>query len=200
MFNLLNQVNKQYGEMKSLDKAMLSITIVVITAFLTFFILTISGRFGLLIIKSSSLYKSIPPGSLFVFAASGIEDIQTGEIIAFREDRFSNSLITHRVIGKLFQNDELFIKTKGDGNHRVNSGLIGKDELVGRKVCIIPHAGRVFAFTRTPVGMLLVNLMLLAFILFIVVDKVKSAERRSYTIENGILVNPNISLDKEKMA
>lgn len=200
MFSFLNRIKKQWHRMKPLDKAVSSLTAIIIAAFLAVFVLVVSGKFGLLIIKTSSMYEAISPGSLLIFKPTEIEEIQTGEIIAFREDRFSNSLITHRAVGKVFQKGELFIKTKGDSNHRVDSGLVGKDELVGREVYVIPQAGRILAFTRTPVGMLLLNLMLLTFILLIIIDKVRLAERRSYVIENGTLVNPSISSDKELMA
>lgn len=159
------------------NKVLIGIVTVSAVLFLIFFALVASGRIGLLIVKSSSMSPSIPLGSLVVFNAVGIEATRLGDTIVFRESRFSNAIITHRVDDKILDNGKHYIRTKGDSNHCADIMLIGKNELVGRVIYTIPMVGHVLAFTKMPIGTLILSLSLAFFILLLVIDKIRAAER-----------------------
>jgi len=183
---IITRVKNRWCEMTLKDKSLSGIAVIMVVVFSILLTLTASGKIGLLIVKSGSMTPQMQPGSLLVFKAAGIDDVKAGEIIVFREDRFSNALVTHRAVDKVFDGGKLYIKTRGDNNHRPDTMLVGKDELMGKTIYIIPQAGYILAFTKTPVGLLVLNFMLAFFVLLLVVDKIRAAERMALSSDDGM--------------
>lgn len=82
-------------------------------------------------------------------------DYQTDDIVTYKENRY----ITHRIVKKT-ENGYI---TQGEANNTADSE-IGKSQVTGKVVWIIPKAGYVIDFLKSPVGMLVLVIGLLALI------------------------------------
>lgn len=162
---------------------------IAVTVFIIFFALIASGGVGLLIVKSNSMQRHMPAGSLLIFQRIDIADVVRGDIIVFRENKWSSSLVTHRAIEKVYENNTVYIKTKGDSNRHIDSEMVGENVLMGRVIYSIPKAGHVFAFAKTPLGMFALNFILAFLVLLLVIDKVKATERSTRTFDDEEMIN-----------
>ncbi|HEY3375841.1 MAG TPA: signal peptidase I [Candidatus Aquicultor sp.] len=160
-----------------LDKALCAATITLVGVFLIGFTYIACGRAGLLIVKTDSMQPHMPAGSLMVFKTANIQSVFPGQIVVYRDGRSPNVLISHRVIGTSIDNGSVYLRTKGDSNNHTDEVLVDERRLVGAAVFVIPGVGRALAFARTPIGMLVLNTMLVLLVLLILVDKIRANER-----------------------
>jgi len=201
MTRYLASIKQSWSETSLRDRLLSGLVVVLIAAFVVFFTFPASGRIGLLIVKSGSMRPHMPSGSLLVFKTVRFEDVRGGQIVVFRDGKSSDSLITHRAVEKVYENGASYIKTQGDSNHRPDTALVAKDEFMGRAVWVIPMAGYILAFTKTPMGLLALNLSLAFLVLLLVIDKIRAAERAAYVAQistsTSELINPNAKVDAE---
>lgn len=198
MGHTISRIKDRWRGISLKDKALSMVTVAIVVSFLVFVVLAALSKVGLLIVKSGSMLPDMPPGALLVFKSSGIEDISSGDSVVFHEDRYSGTLITHRAVDKVFDNGKPYIKTKGDNNHRPDTLLIGEDQLVGKVVYTIPAVGHAMTFTKTPAGLLILSLLLAFFVLLLVIDSVKAAERKAMSSDGGTLIHPTVSVDADR--
>ncbi|MHB8840597.1 MAG: signal peptidase I [Candidatus Aquicultor sp.] len=203
MTRYLTSIKQSWRKTSLRDRLLSGLVMALIAAFVVFFASAASGRVGLLIVKSGSMRPHMPPGSLLVFKALKFEDVRDGQIVVFRDGKSPDSLVTHRAVEKVYQDGSAYIRTQGDSNHRPDTGLVAKDELMGRAVWVIPVAGYILAFTKTPMGLLALNLSLAFLVLLLVIDKVRAAERAAFINETGMttseLINPSGNADTEAL-
>ena len=84
------------------------------------------------IVVSGSMEPEMMTNSMSLIEVVGIEDIEVGEIVAFT---FNNEMVTHRVIEKYTDdNEELYLRTKGDNNDFVDQILIRENMVRGRVI------------------------------------------------------------------
>lgn len=77
---------------------------------------------------------------------------EPGDIISF----WSNDiLITHRLVE---QTDEGSI-TKGDNNNTRDEAPVRPEQIAGRVILVLPGAGNILLFLRTPIGILMILLL-----------------------------------------
>lgn len=112
-----------------------------------------------LTVLSGSMEPAFSAGDMLIIHRE--ESYAVGDVISFRDE---GGLTTHRIVG---QGPEGFT-TKGDFNNAEDSRPVSPDEIAGRVVLVIPFAGRVFLFLRTPLGLL--SLLLLGLLLLFLPD------------------------------
>jgi signal peptidase I len=144
------------------------------------FTLSIIGKIGFLIVKSGSMEPSMPQGSLAVFYSPHIDGVQNGEIIVFSDGRSATTLVTHRAIAKRIEDGRVVINTKGDNNSNADSLSVDSSNFLGKVGCIIPFAGHIVGFAKTPIGLLILDIVLVLLIVMVVLDKLKSSIRESF--------------------
>lgn len=179
------------------DKILAAITLAALAIFSIFFVLAVLGEIGLLIVKSGSMQPYMAPGSLLIFKSATIPDIKRGEVVVFRESISSDLLITHRAVDKIFERGGFYIKTKGDTNHRADVMLVGEDQIMGKAAYVVPGAGRMLGFAKTPVGLLALNLMLAFFTLLMLIDRIRARERAHYKTEVALAALASSSAKNE---
>jgi len=92
---------------------------------------------------------TVPVGSIVIIKPTDPNTLQKGEIICFK---FSGpTSITHRIINIT---NEGFI-TKGDANEDPDTWTVGKENVIGKLILIIPYIGYIGYFVKTPLGFLL---------------------------------------------
>ncbi|MDP2211929.1 MAG: hypothetical protein Q8J63_09370, partial [Candidatus Aquicultor sp.] len=92
------------------------------------------------------------------------------------------------------------LRTKGDSNHRSDELLVSEAQLMGKAQTVIPSAGRALAYTKTPVGLLVLNLLLVVFIVLVMFDRIRLSERMAYMATEGALVNPIVVGEEERVS
>lgn len=86
------------------------------------------------VVRSGSMLPSLAPGSLVMTLPADYDNVQVGSIICF--DR-GGQLVAHRV--KAIRGYGLV--TQGDNNSSLDPGTVGREDLKGRVVTVIPGIG-----------------------------------------------------------
>lgn len=103
-----------------------------------------------LIVLSNSMEPTLESGDLIIIERVGFDSINMGDIITFQES--SRKWITHRVVEKKQQKEQLAFVTKGDNNNVIDTNLVTDKQFIGKKVISIPKVGYVFDFAKSPIG------------------------------------------------
>lgn len=96
----------------------------------------------------SSMGDTIPDGSLIVTRAVASEDVEIGDVIAFRWPGFEHT-ITHRVIGIRSQGDVPVFITMGDGNQTRDPFPTSGDQQIRQVVYSAPYLGSYLPVARS---------------------------------------------------
>lgn len=92
--------------------------------------------YGVLVIGSNSMSKSIEKGDVIFFKKTNT--LQTGDVIAFYSD---NMRIVHRIVDIKNINGEIRYYTKGDANPIVDEGYATNKNLIGKVLFKIKYMG-----------------------------------------------------------
>lgn len=114
-----------------------------------------------LAVLSGSMEPAISAGDLIIIHRQ--KEYDTGDIITFSEE---GSYTTHRITG--LENGTF--RTRGDANNVEDERPVAGDRIRGRVILVIPAAGEILLFLRTPVGLL--GILLLGAAGFFAVERV----------------------------
>lgn len=109
---------------------------------------TIFG-YSIAVVVSGSMEPSLSVDDLLVNRLQS--HYKEGDIITFQS---GNSLTTHRIVRI---SDKGYV-TQGDANNAPDQEIISPEAVVGQVVQVIPKVGRILAFLKTPLGMILLVL------------------------------------------
>lgn len=108
-----------------------------------------------MIVLSNSMQPEIDSGDLIICKITDATDVKVGDVISFFDPMStSQSVVTHRVVEVIKDDDKLFFKTKGDNNSAEDSALVTADKLVGVYNKRIPNAGNAAMFLQTTPGLI----------------------------------------------
>lgn len=99
------------------------------------------------IVTSGSMEPSMSPGDLILVKSQ--ETYTLGDVVTFRDSR--GETVTHRIMGSV---SGQFI-TQGDANNTEDSDLLSPERILGKLCLVLPGAGGVLLFLRSPLGILL---------------------------------------------
>src|SRR3989344_7330933 len=179
--------------MKAIFKAiniLLSIGLVFIAAGVAFVTIPYFGNQAL-IVRSGSMEPTIGIGSIVV-ARPGNELISpsaltpkynAGDIIAFRSEKNSKTLITHRVVGvEPLKEGGVFYKTKGDANEEPDNWTVDEKNILGKMYFTLPYAGRILTFAKSDIGLPLLIIFPAALVIVLevisIISHIKKNRRR----------------------
>ncbi len=111
--------------------------------------------FSSAVVLTGSMADTISPNDMIITRAQ--QQYQAGDIILFRD---TASTVTHRIAAVTPRG----YVTKGDANNTADTDPVSQEQVIGKVICIIPKVGNVFLFFKTPLGMLLLTLILFAII------------------------------------
>lgn len=112
-------------------------------------------------------------GDLIFVSKVDVEDLKTGDVIAFKEGAV---VVTHRIVEIQKVDGELRFVTKGDANNANDRWPVTEDRLLGICKARIPQMGNVALFLQTPLGMVVfIGLPLVAFVVYDII------RRQAYT-------------------
>lgn len=133
-----------------------------------------------LIVLSGSMEPTILTGDLILVKEADAEDIAQNDIIAFRNDANTETVVTHRVTEVLTENSEVSFLTKGDANTGDDASQVKAEELEGKYLGRVGGLGRFAIFLQTPIGMLIfVVTPLCLFILYDMVVRKRCSNKKA---------------------
>lgn len=113
--------------------------------------------FSSMSVLSGSMRPMLEPGDMIITKKPTIENIQIGDVITYRVGQ--GTLVTHRVVDIITENNEVKFWTQGDANNTIDTELIIAEDIVGTYLFRIPKGGYVTNFTRTPLGFILLIIL-----------------------------------------
>ncbi len=98
------------------------------------------------VVLSGSMEPAIAVDDLVITRAT--DDYAVGDVVMYDG---GNSVTTHRIVGETAEG----YVTRGDANNTDDPAPVPAEKIVGEVVGVIPRAGRVIGFLRTPLGLML---------------------------------------------
>ena len=131
------------------------------------------GPIRLCFVPSGSMEPNIPTWSLCVInARTPYEAIEVGDVVVYNR-RSDNLRIIHRVI----EITDGAMVTKGDANQVSDGPSVTPDNLYGKYLFHIPGVGRVLYLAKTPVGIAVSAVVIVALLLWLVADDRRERKR-----------------------
>lgn len=129
-----------------------------------------------LIVLTDSMVPEIYSGDLIICHTIEAEDVKEGDVIAFFDPAGNgSSIVTHRVIEVINENNEIEFKTQGDNNNTEDKLPVPADSLVGIYQTRIAGLGHVAMFMQSSTG--LIVCVVLPIVLLVAYDMIR---RRLY--------------------
>ncbi len=173
----------------------IAIALVTLALVVAFIALPVFGNQAL-IVRSGSMTPTINVGSIIVVRPktkiispiNTTPSYQKGDIIAFRSEKNSNTIITHRITSYEMFNATVFYKTKGDANEEEDNWTVDEKQILGKSFVTIPQAGKVLAFAKSKYGFpALIILPSLIVIILEAINIIKELKKhKRTTIEESI--------------
>lgn len=108
-----------------------------------------------LIVLTDSMHPEIESGDLIICNTAEAEDIKVNDIISFFDPAGNGtSIVTHRVIEIVEEDDEIFFRTRGDNNNTEDKELVPAENLVGVYKMRIAGAGHIAMFMQSTAGLI----------------------------------------------
>ena len=112
---------------------------------------------GSAVVMSGSMEPELSPDDLIY--VKKYQNYNKGDIITYEDT--DGKLITHRIVGKA---ENGVYKTQGDSNNTLDEDTVYESQICGKVVLSVPKVGHLIRFARTPSGILLSILFVLAFL------------------------------------
>jgi len=109
--------------------------------------------YGKAVVATGSMEPAIEPGDMIIFHEQ--ENYEVGDIVVFEAENF----VTHRIV----ETTENGFITQGDANN-TNDGEILREQMIGKVVFTVPKVGYAVDFLKSPFGILVLVIGLLALI------------------------------------
>ena len=119
------------------------------------------GGYVPLIVLTDSMSPVIDSGDLIV--CRDVDVAEVGDVISyFDPSSHKRSIVTHRVLEIINENDEVFYRTKGDNNNIEDKELVNSEDVVGEYVFRVNGLGSLILFMQSSNGVwLLLGLVVL---------------------------------------
>lgn len=133
-----------------------------------------------LIVMTDSMYPEIESGDIIICHTEEPENVKSGDIVAFFDPAGNGiSVVTHRVVELVEDQNGLSFRTKGDANNTEDAALVPAENLVGVYRTRVPGVGHVAMFMQTTAG--LIVCVILPLVLMVGYDMLR---RRQYEKKN----------------
>ena len=114
------------------------------------------GKSTPLIVLTESMEPKIKSGDMIITKITATEDIGEEDVIAFFDPASkSNSVVTHRVIGKYEEGGKIYFKTQGDNNDIADKHNVPAENVIGVWHGFrLPLLGHVMLFMQSTWGLI----------------------------------------------
>lgn len=128
-----------------------------------------------LIVRSGSMTPTIDVGSVVVVRDMGTS--KPGDVIAFRSEKNSETIITHRVVEVIEERPPVLrasgserrtaYKTQGDANEEVDGWTVKESQVIGKTFLVVPYIGKLLMFARSEFGLAVLTIVPAAFVILL---------------------------------
>lgn len=94
-------------------------------------------------VLTGSMRPELTPGTLVVVKPVPVEDIGVGSVITYQLKSGEPAVVTHRVVGVTYANDEYLFRTQGDANESPDLEWVREVQLKGKLWYSVPKLGYV---------------------------------------------------------
>ena len=148
------------------------------------------------IVLSGSMETEIYSGDIAVAKVVNVNTLKIGDVIAYRS---GDSVITHRIVEKVYDGGEYKFVTKGDNNNVKDKNYVSFDSVEGKYIFKIKGLGNFAMFLQTPIGMIVC--LSIPIILLAVVSMLDNKQKRKKSMNKEKELRDEIEkLKKEKDA
>ncbi len=157
-----------------------------------------------LIVRSGSMTPTIDVGSIVVVRSANQLDspvplttplYNKGDVIAFRSEKNSKTIITHRIVSAETNNNGVAYKTKGDANDEPDGWTVSEKNILGKTFITIPAVGKLLAFAKSKVGFSLLIIfpavLVILMEMFNIIKHVKNAKKSNKRREDDFNLMPS---------
>lgn len=138
------------------------------------------GGYCPLIVLTGSMEPEINDGDMIIVKQINGNDVKLNDVIAFYDpDGNGQSILTHRVIEIINDEDGLSFRTKGDANNTDDRLPVKSDKLVGIYKTRIKGAGNIAMFMQTTTGLIVCVLLPLVLLVGYDIIRRKKYEKRN---------------------
>ena len=119
------------------------------------------GSVRLVTVQSGSMAPAMPEGALLVERPVRLGDLAVGDVITYVDPTPGARTVTHRVVEIDRSSGTTVVRTRGDANPGIDPWRAElQGDVTWRVAGVVPHVGRALDALRTPVGVLLVTVLL----------------------------------------
>jgi len=130
----------------------------------------ITGSTPFVVITSKSMSPNINQGDIVILRKTEVQNVQLGEVIAFKVpspwDSIYPSPTIHKVVEKWTENNETYFRTKGEANHDPDAWILPAENVISKPVLKIPYLGVLILFVRTLPGFLALTAIFVGCLLY----------------------------------
>ena len=115
------------------------------------------GKTMPLIVLTDSMYPEIKSGDVIICREIDPDDIEVGDVISFYDPAGNGtSVVTHKVIEIVEEDDDLFFRTRGTNNNTDDRLPVHEDKVIAEYTGTrIPAAGKIALFMQSTTGLIL---------------------------------------------
>ena len=125
-----------------------------VTIFLIFSVLPITGNYKTMVVLSGSMEPAIHTGSIVVVKPE--KDYKIGDVITFGHYGVKKNPITHRIHDiKVVSGKPVYI-TKGDANNAPDQKEVSTRSVLGKVIFDVPYLGYAVETAKKPIGFMLI--------------------------------------------
>jgi signal peptidase I len=167
----------------------------ILTLFVGIFVITVSTRVGryndsllnvnFFIVLSDSMKPEFQANDLIVTVKRSPTNIQEGDIITYysRDNASFGEIITHKVVQKFIDGDNVEFQTKGINNDSIDPYRVLGEDVIGVYLFNIPGLANFLFFTRTPLGYVTIVVVPFGLLLSLEILEIKKKTKLSRTAE-----------------
>lgn len=144
-----------------------------------------SPTFNAYVVLTGSMLPEIQVYDVVVTKKVDPSNLEVGDVITFAsaDTRFLNTIITHRIIKKEYDNKtkSYSFQTQGDNNNVADSALVPQNNIFGKVILKIPKLGYLQEFLASDGGWIIVILIpCLTVVSYDVVKLIKGLKKKKY--------------------
>jgi signal peptidase len=138
--------------------------------------LALGTGYPLAVVEGRSMVPTYFEGDLLIIKGEQPEKIKAGDIIVFHSPYDWEKFIVHRVVAKQIEGDQIYFLTKGDNNPMPDAWKVPAKNIVGVAIpnIRIPVVGQLVLVMQSPIGILILGILIVLIIILEVVNIDKS--------------------------
>jgi len=126
-------------------------------------------------IVTESMEPTIKVNDIIIVKKCSEEELMQNAIITFKRDE---EIITHRIAQIVENNNKKIYVTKGDNNNVEDNSTITYEDIIGKKICVVPQIGKITILLKNTKCLIIFIIILLLFVINKIANKRKKIIRK----------------------